>query len=72
MAINFRKLKKQVKQLKPEAGGTGYIFIATDEQQNKGIFSIAQYGSRTHFMNRLLVPFIKESAYKEWREEFVI
>ena len=34
MAINFRKLKSQIKPFKPEVKD-GYIFIATDEQMMK-------------------------------------
>ena len=44
MAINFRKLKSQIKSFKPEVKD-GYIFIATDEQKNNGLFSIAKCGS---------------------------
>lgn len=32
MAINFRKLKSQIKPFKPEVKD-GYIFITTDEQK---------------------------------------
>ena len=36
MAINFKKLKSQIKPFKPEVKD-GYIFIATDEQKNNEI-----------------------------------
>lgn len=45
MAINFRKLKSQIKPFKPEVKD-GYIFITTDEQKNNGLFSIAKCGSK--------------------------
>lgn len=67
MTINYRKLKKQIKSFAPEAGGTGCIFIATEEQKKKGIDSVAKKGSKRSFIKAL-------SYYgmmlDEFREEF--
>lgn len=54
MAINFRKLKSQIKSFKPEVKD-GYIFIATDEQKNNGLFSIAKCGSKRGLLSALSV-----------------
>lgn len=52
MTINFRKLKAQIKPFKPEVK-SGYIFIATDEQKRKGMFSIAKPGSKRSLLSIL-------------------
>lgn len=67
MEIDYKKLKKQIKPFLAEAGGPGYIFIATDEQKRKGIDSVAKQGSKKSFIKAL-------SYYgmmlDEFREEF--
>lgn len=45
MVINFRKLNRQVLPFKPETK-QGFIFIATNEQKENGLFSIAKVGSK--------------------------
>ena len=67
MEINYRKLKKQIKPFAPEAGGQGYIFIATDEQKKNGIDSVAKKGSKTSFM-KALVYYVM--MLDEFRSEF--
>lgn len=67
MAINFKKLKKQIHPLKPEAAGKGYIFIATDAQKDNGLFSIAKVGSKRSLMN-VLVWTISDD--EDWSNEF--
>lgn len=68
MAINFRKLNKQIKPFKPESK-KGYIFIATEEQVNNCIFSVAVEGSKRNAM-RCLKNLI--AGDKLFREEFTI
>ena len=53
MAINFRKLKSQIKPFKPEVKD-GYIFITTDEQKNNGLFSIAKCGIKRGKLNAFI------------------
>lgn len=55
MAINFRKLKKQVKKVKG-----GYRFIATHEQK---LFDMQMQSSRTRFMKYL-------EHLASWDEDF--
>lgn len=68
-AINFRKIKSQIKPLAPEAGGTGYIFIATTEQKNQGMHSVSQYGSKRNII-KSLVFLVKHDA--DWQKEFTL
>lgn len=68
MAINFRKLNKQIKPFKPESK-KGYIFIATEEQVNNCIFSVAVEGSKRRTM-KCLKDLI--AGDKFFREEFTI
>lgn len=68
-AINFRKLKSQIKPLAPEAGGTGYIFIATDEQKRRGIESISRYGSKQSLIKAIVI-IAKHDA--DWQKEFTL
>lgn len=58
MAINFKKLKSQIKPLKPEARKTGYIFLATREQEMNFINSVVTIGSKRRHMT-FLVSLIK-------------
>ena len=53
MVINFRKLNRQVLPFKPETK-QGFIFIATDEQKESGLFSIAKVGSKRSLMTILV------------------
>ena len=68
MAINFRKLKSQIKSFKPEVKD-GYIFIATDEQKNNGLFSIAKCGSKRGLLSALSED-IKDD--EDFKREFTI
>ena len=68
MAINFRKLKSQIKSFKPEVKD-GYIFIATDEQKNNGLFSIAKCGSKRWLLSALS-EYIKDD--EDFKREFTI
>lgn len=66
MAINFKKLRSQIKPFDPEKNSRerkGYIFIATDEQDD--IFSIARGGSKRGLI-ACLVEIIKyDKAFKQ-------
>lgn len=68
MAINFKKLNSQVKPFKPEAK-KGFIFLATDEQKNNFLCSVASVGSKRRLMN-FLVGLIKTD--EDWRKEFAL
>ena len=68
MAINFRKLKSQIKPFKPEVKD-GYIFITTDEQKNNGLFSIAKCGSKRELLSALS-EYIKDD--EDFKREFTI
>jgi len=67
--INFRKIKSQIKPLAPEAGGTGYIFIATDEQKRRGIESVSRYGSKRSLIKAIVIV-AKHDA--DWQKEFTL
>lgn len=67
MAINFRKLKKQIYK-----DWNGYIFFATDEQKNNFIGSVHLVNSSKRTLIRLLVEIIKMPDNQEWQEEFII
>lgn len=67
--INFRKLKSQIKPLAPEAGGTGHIFIATDEQKRRGIESVSQYGSKRSLIKAIVI-IVKHDD--DWQREFTL
>lgn len=69
MAINYRKLKAQIKPFKPEAKHTGFIFIATEEQKNNFICSVSMPGSKRELM-RVLKLLI--SIDEDFRKEFTI
>lgn len=66
MAINFRKLKSQIKPFKPEAK-KGYIFISTDVQKNNFICSISKVGSKRSLI-KLLLWLIQNN--EDWKVEF--
>ncbi len=53
MAINYRKLKAQIKPFKPEAKYTGYIFIATEEQKRNFICTVSQPGRKRDLIETL-------------------
>lgn len=63
MAINFRKLKAQIKPFKPEVK-SGYIFIATDEQKRNWIYSIAKPGSKRSFLSILVYLINNDDDFK--------
>jgi len=67
MAINYRKLKAQIKSFKPEAKHSGYIFIATEKQQDNFLCSVATPGSKKELM-RTLKYLIKVDD--DFRKEF--
>ncbi len=69
MAINFKKLKSQIKPFRPEAKHTGYIFLATDEQKKHGVCSIAIAGSK-HSVLQAMVWFIQND--EAYRKEFTL
>lgn len=71
MVINFRKLNKQIKPFAPEASGPGYIFIATDEQKKKGLFSVSKKGSKRSLIKALLYQSGMMNI-DEFREEFTL
>lgn len=66
MEINFRKLKSQIRAWKPEVKA-GYIFIATNEQKDNYIPSIAKPGSKRSLI-KVLISFISED--EDWAKEF--
>lgn len=68
MAINFKKLKSQIKPWKPELK-SGYIFIPTMEQEDNLIFSVALKGSKRKLI-KAMVEYIK--IYPEYKEEFTL
>lgn len=47
MGINYRKIKLQIKRLKPEAKHDGYIFIPSEEQKNDFVFTSVCRRKRT-------------------------
>lgn len=63
MAINFRKLNRQVLPFKPETK-QGFIFIATDEQKENGLFSIAKVGSKRSLMTIIIDTINSEEDFK--------
>lgn len=67
MVINFKKLKSQIKPLKPEANKNGFIFLATDEQKRNFVDTIVTIGSK-HRHIKFLVSLIKSD--EDWRNEF--
>lgn len=69
MAINFKKLKSQIKSFAPEAGGTGYIFIDNLRQSIPSIDSVALKGSKRKLI-KAMVEYIK--IYPEYKEEFTL
>lgn len=69
MAINFKKLKSQIKPFASEAGGTGYIFIANLRQSILGIDSVAAKGSKRNLI-RIMVEYIKYDP--DYKEEFTL
>lgn len=69
MAINYRKLKAQIKPFKPEAKHSGYIFLATDEQKHNDIDSIAKPGSKRSFIK---VMTWVVNTFEEYRKEFCL
>lgn len=68
MAIKFKKLRSQIRQFKPEVR-KGYIFLATDEQKNNFIVSVACVGSKRRLV-KFLVKLIKTD--EDWRKEFAL
>nr|UWI25163.1 MAG: hypothetical protein [Bacteriophage sp.] len=68
MAINFRKIKSQIKPFKPEAK-SGYIFIATEEQKKNGLVSIAKCGSKRSLLYALIECINND---KDFNREFTI
>lgn len=68
MAINFKKLNSQIRQFKPEVNN-GYIFLATDEQKNNFIDSVACVGSKRRLV-KYLVELIKTD--EDWNKEFAL
>lgn len=68
MAINFKKLKSQVKPFKPEAK-KGYIFLATDEQKYNFLCSVASIGSKRRLMKSLVGLIMTD---EDWKKEFVL
>ena len=68
MVINFRKLNRQVLPFKPETK-QGFIFIATNEQKENGLFSIAKVGSKRSLMT-ILVDTINSD--EDFKREFSI
>lgn len=69
MAINYRKLKAQIKPFKPEAKHTGFIFLATEEQKRNFIFSVSQPGRKRDLMDSLRY-LIKIN--EDFRKEFTL
>lgn len=69
MIVNFKKLKSQIKPFLPEAGGRGYIFIATDEQKEKDLYSMSLKGSK-----RKLISFLVENLRDDqpFKDEFAL
>lgn len=67
MAINFKKLKSQIKPLKPEARKTGYIFLAIREQEMNFINSVVTIGSKRRHV-AFLVNLI--TTDEDWANEF--
>lgn len=68
MAINFKKLNSQIRQFKPEVR-KGHIFLATDEQKNNFIESVACVGSKRRLV-KFLVELIKND--EDWNKEFAL
>lgn len=66
MAINFKKLNAQIHPFKPESHA-GFIFIATDEQKNNFVPSVAKAGSRRSLI-RVLTWFIRND--EDFAREF--
>ena len=66
MVINFRKLNRQVLPFKPETK-QGFIFIATNEQKENGLFSIAKVGSK-----RSLILVDTINSDEDFKREFSI
>ncbi len=68
MAINFKKLKEQIKPFK-EGGKRGYMFVATQEQEERELFAVKALYSKRHFME-----FMTWLVYydNEWRKEFAL
>lgn len=66
MAINFRKLKAQIKPFKPEVKN-GYIFIATRELSNNFVWTVASVGSKRKLLFTL-VSLI--NVDEDWAKEF--
>lgn len=69
VAINYKKLNSQIKLLNPEATKGGYIFLATDEQANNFINSVAFVGSKSKLRKKLMI-LIKTD--EDWRREFLL
>lgn len=68
MAINFKKLKNQIHPFRPEVK-QGYIFIATDEQKNNFIDSIAKIGSKRSLIKLIVYIILTD---EDWNKEFTL
>lgn len=66
MAINFSRLKAQIKPFKPEVK-KGYIFIATKEQSNNFVWTVASVGSKRKLLFTLVTLIHVD---KDWAKEF--
>lgn len=66
MAINFKKIKSQIHPFKPEVK-QGHIFIATDEQKNKFIDTIAKTGSKRSLIKLIVYIILTD---EDWNKEF--
>lgn len=68
MAINFKKLKSQIRPFKTEVR-IGYIFLASDEQKNNFLYSVECVESKRRFIN-FLVGHINTD--EDWNKEFAL
>jgi hypothetical protein len=52
MPINYKKIKSQIKSFK-YGSKLGYIFLASKEQENIGLCSVAQEGSKRSLLKSM-------------------
>nr|DAT69951.1 MAG TPA: hypothetical protein [Caudoviricetes sp.] len=62
----FKKIKSQIHPFKPEVK-QGHIFIATDEQKNKFIDTIAKVGSKRSLIKLIVYIILTD---EDWNKEF--
>lgn len=70
MSINYRKIKSQIKRLKPEAKHNGHIFIPTAEQEADAVFPAVTTGRASKKRLISYIAFLANDGRRENDNEF--